>query len=138
MDGRAARATNKRVASTEEQKELFRSGDEPSSTRGEVQQQVPTQTVRYLIQFLDKRNGMRSLPLEATVPQLIEYMDKAEAAEYAENLELPEDQHRQDYVMVLAEYVDGEEDVGISRIPLMTIQHFNIYLQEISTRIKAE
>lgn len=81
---------------------------------------------------------MRSLPLEATVPQLIEYMDKAEAAEYAENLELPEDQHRQDYVMVLAEYVDGEEDVGISRIPLMTIQHFNIYLQEISTRIKAE
>lgn len=81
---------------------------------------------------------MRSLPLEATVPQLIEYLAKAEAAEYEENLQLPEDQQRQDYVMVIAECVDGEEDIGISRIPLMTIQHFNIYLQEISTRIQPE
>lgn len=138
MDGRAARAANQGVASTEEQKELFRPGDQQDSTGGKVQQQVSSETVRYLIQFLDRRNGMRSLPLEATVPQLIEYLAKAEAAEYEENLQLPEDQQRQDYVMVIAECVDGEEDIGISRIPLMTIQHFNIYLQEISTRIQPE
>lgn len=128
-------AASERDTSAEQQKELFRHGDQSESIGGENELKVPAQKVRYLIQFLDKRNGARSLPLEATVFQLIKLMAEAEEREAQENEQLPADQQREDLVMVMAEWDDDDEEIGISRIPLMTIKHFNQYLAEIQRRI---